>query len=78
MTATDVRIVEPVYTRVGAWVRQSRLKAGLTQEKLGFAIGLERSSVAAIEAGRQRVHLHTILAIEAAINPVPTRLTRVA
>jgi len=44
-----------VRQRVGMRVRAAREAAGITQEKLAAMIGLGRSSVANLEAGRQEI-----------------------
>jgi transcriptional regulator with XRE-family HTH domain len=42
--------------RIGRKVAEARERAGLSQEYVAGHVGLTRSSVANIEAGRQRVH----------------------
>lgn len=51
------------YVEFGRRVRAAREKASLTQEQLATALGLTRSSVANIEAGRQRPLLHITAAV---------------
>ena len=57
------RDVEPVYERLGALVRGHRSRLGMSQEQLGRALEptMTRASVANIEAGHQRVFLHTAM-----------------
>ena len=59
----EPRDVEEFYEDFGHRVRAAREEAQLTQEDLGKLLGLTRSSIANIEAGRQRVLLHTIVLI---------------
>jgi transcriptional regulator with XRE-family HTH domain len=44
----------------GARVRTVREKAGLTPKELAGFVGLSRSSIANLEAGRQRVPIHIV------------------
>lgn len=43
------------WANVGERVREARLTAGLSQEDLGARVGLDRTMIAKIEAGRRRV-----------------------
>ena len=54
------------YVDFGRRVRAAREHKGLTQQALADALGLTRSSVANIEAGRQRALLHMTAAISGA------------
>lgn len=54
------------YAELGSRVRAARNAAGLTQTELAGAAGLTRASVANIEAGRQQVLVHHLVAIAAA------------
>ncbi len=47
----------------GARVREGRMKVGLTQTELGKKLGLTRSSIANIEAGRQATAAYTLVRI---------------
>ena len=49
------------YTVVGNKIKEIRTRAKVTQTELAKALGLTRSSVANIEAGRQRVQLHGLV-----------------
>lgn len=51
------------YQRFGRLLARVRGKASLSQENLAAALGLSRTSVTNIEAGRQPVQLHTIYRI---------------
>jgi transcriptional regulator with XRE-family HTH domain len=59
---------EDFYARVGARVRSARLDADVSQEVLANQVGLTRSSVANLEAGRQRVAMHLFVAIAHALD----------
>ena len=54
-----VNATNEFYAAVGARIQAYRKQRGLTQSELGAAVGLERSSMCNIEAGRQRAPLHT-------------------
>ena len=53
--------IDRFYADVGLRVRRARLESGLTQDDLARSLLLARSSVANLEAGRQRVPAHTLL-----------------
>lgn len=46
----------------------------MTQQELATAIGLTRTSIANLEAGRQRIPLHILYAIAEALGVAPTVL----
>ena len=52
--------IERLCTEFGARVRAARNDAGLTPKALASLVGLSRSSIANVEAGRQRVPVHVI------------------
>lgn len=54
------------YVDFGRRARAAREQSGLTQQALADALGLTRSSVANIEAGRQRALLHMTAAVAGA------------
>lgn len=66
--------VEPLYAALGELVRSARVEAELTQEELGKGIDRTRTSVANIEAGRQRIPLHTLYAIARVVEKSPAEL----
>lgn len=61
--ADQRRPIEPIYFAVGDRVREARSSRGVTQAALGGRIGHTRLSVVGIENARQRVQLHTLVAI---------------
>lgn len=64
----DQDAVAQFYFEVGRQVRARRIVAGLTQAELADRVGLRRSSIANLEAGRQRILLHFIAAIAEAMH----------
>jgi len=60
--------IEDFYALVGSKVRSARVAAEISQEFLANKVGLTRSSVANLEAGRQRIALHLFAAIAHALN----------
>ena len=70
-----MRINERVlYQEIGRRIRERRLQAGMTQQGLGEAIGLLRTSVVNIEAGRQKAPLHVLYAVSAMLHAEPHEL----
>ncbi|MFI0510481.1 helix-turn-helix domain-containing protein [Streptomyces sp. WSLK1-5] len=67
MPRSDDPQIDRFYVSVGDRVRGARIAARLTQAELAGRLGLVRSSIANIEAGRQRVPLHTFVAIADAL-----------
>ena len=65
---------ERIYKAFGVKVRARREAMEMTQLQLSARIGLTRGSVANIEAGRQSVLLHQLLAIAAALQLAPEQL----
>lgn len=71
--AVSMRTMEPTqasqfYRGFGAAVRRRRDSLAMTQSTLGQRIGLTRSSVANLEAGRQRVPLHVLQQLSEALD----------
>ena len=56
-----------LYRRFGELVRSYRHRLSLSQVELGTAIGLTRASIANIEKGRQRIPLHHLFRLAAAL-----------
>lgn len=63
-----------LYAGLGAMVRVRREREGLTQGQLADRIGMTRTSVTNIESGRQKVQLHTLYDIAAALDVSPAEL----
>lgn len=59
------------YEEVGRLVRKKRTERRMTQEELGAAISLTRTSITNIERGRQKLLLHTLTAIAEALRVAP-------
>ena len=59
--------VDQLYEVIGERIRAARAHAGTTQTELGQRVGLTRSSIANIEAGRQRAMIHTLLQVADAL-----------
>jgi transcriptional regulator with XRE-family HTH domain len=57
--ATETR-VSHLYSEVGGRIKAARGRLALTQGELGARVGLTRTSVTNIEAGRQKLLLHTL------------------
>lgn len=53
---------------VGARIKELRLKQNLSQEKLAFASGLDRSYVAGVESGKRNASLRSLDKIVKALN----------
>lgn len=66
--------VEQIYKELGKRVGTARDKANLTQERLAVRVGLSRTSIVNIEAGRQRVPLHQLYRIADALDLEPADL----
>lgn len=66
---TDEAEIDALYADVGRRVRSARVsitqerREAWTQEQLARKLGLTRSSVANLEAGRQRIPLHILFLI---------------
>lgn len=60
----------------GARIQQLRDALGLTQEELRKKVGLTRTSIANIEAGRQRVLLHDVDRFAKAFGITPKNLMK--
>jgi transcriptional regulator with XRE-family HTH domain len=66
--------IDRFYIDVGRRIREARTGATLTQAQLASLAALTRSSVANIEAGRQRVPLHVLALIADALGIDPRTL----
>ncbi|MEV6831872.1 helix-turn-helix transcriptional regulator [Amycolatopsis sp. NPDC051102] len=67
MTDERDQAIDRFYGEVGQLVQAARTQAGLSQTDLGDRIGLTRSSIANLEAGRQRIRLHILALIADAL-----------
>lgn len=63
-----------VYRMFGDRVRELREERSVTQEELAKRVQLSRSSITNIEKGRQRVLLHQMVNIAAALDAKPSDL----
>lgn len=59
--------IEHVYEELGERIKAARVGLGLTQTEVSQRVGLTRSSIANIEAGRQRAMIHTLMHIANAL-----------
>lgn len=62
------------YAEVGRLVRVAREAAGITQDALADKVELSRTSVTNIEKGRQKIALHTLFLVAAAVGVEPASL----
>jgi len=58
----------------GKVLRKLRLRAGLTQEQLGFKAGLQRKYISLLELGVQQPTLTSIYKLSLALNVKPGRI----
>ena len=68
--------IQVCYKAVGLKIRRVREALGMTQEELAKRVGLVRTSIANIEAGRQRLLLHEIEGFAAGLGTTPKHLLR--
>ena len=57
------RLDAALYVGVGLHVHRERLRRNISQEELAAATGMTRTSITNLEAGRQRIPLHTLIHI---------------
>jgi transcriptional regulator with XRE-family HTH domain len=55
--------VDPIYRRLGRAIRERREALNLNQRDLAAATGLSRASISNVEAGRQQIYVHHLVAI---------------
>jgi transcriptional regulator with XRE-family HTH domain len=60
--------IKALYAEIGARVRRARKQRGWSQADLAHAVNLTRSSIANLEAGRQRSLIHVALLIAQALD----------
>lgn len=70
------RPIEPCYRMIGMRLEQIRTTLGVTQEEFSKRVGLTRTSIVNIEHGRQRILLHDVEKIAAALGITPKHLLR--
>lgn len=68
--------IEPVYRALGCRIEVMRTTLGISQEELAKRVGLARTSVVNIEAGKQRILLHDVEAFAKAFGTSPKHLLR--
>lgn len=60
---TPSRALSPAHHALGRAVRESRARRGLSQEALGFAAGLHRNYVGALERGETNPTFATLMRV---------------
>src|SRR5947207_591521 len=63
-----------IYHQIGVAVRVRRKSQSLTQHQLAAQVGVSRAALANIETGRQRVFVHQLYALAAALQMTPHEL----
>lgn len=63
-----------LYQYIGTAIRRNREARGMTQAQLAEAVGMLRTSVVNLEAGRQRAPLHTLYPVCAVLGIEATAL----
>lgn len=66
--------IDRLYADIGAKIRSARKLQDRTQDDLASMVGLTRSSVANIEAGRQRALIHAVVLIGEYLDVEPESL----
>ena len=56
-----------LYVSLGRMIRSRRARVEMTQDELARLVGMTRTSITNIERGRQKVQLHTLYDIAAAL-----------
>jgi DNA-binding XRE family transcriptional regulator len=75
----EVSQEDAIYIIIGDAIRIQRRKANMTQQELAHQLGLLRTSISNIEAGRQHLPIHTLCAIAALFHvPVSTLFQEVS
>jgi transcriptional regulator with XRE-family HTH domain len=65
---------EALYREVGSRIREQRQRLEMTQLRLADEVRFTRASIANIELGRQKLLLHTLVDIAAALDIAPAKL----
>lgn len=63
-----------LYAEIGRRIRDARRSVGFTQEALGHAVGLARTSITNIETGNQQPTLHALWRMGDALGVSPCAL----
>lgn len=63
-----------LYQAIGARLAEARQQRGIRQADLAAAVGLTRASITNIEAGAQRIQIHTLIAAAQAVGIDPADL----
>lgn len=66
--------IDPFYRRFGETFKQHRERRKLTQDDIAKAVGLSRTSITNIECGRQKLLLHQVFDLAAAVGVPPSAL----
>lgn len=66
--------IDSLYALTGSNIRQARKRREWNQADLAAEVGLTRSSIANVEAGRQKLPIHGLLRIAGALNVRPDSL----
>lgn len=74
MSQSDDAKIDRFYLAVGERVRGARTAARMTQAGLAAQLSLTRSSVANLEAGRQRIPLHVLAMVADILDVEPSKL----
>ncbi|GAA2571903.1 helix-turn-helix domain-containing protein [Pseudonocardia hydrocarbonoxydans] len=74
MNAPPDEQIDNFYSAVGRRVKVARTSANMTQLELSKQTGLTRSSIANLEAGRQRVQIHVLALIAGCLSIDPSDL----
>jgi transcriptional regulator with XRE-family HTH domain len=67
-------MIDPIYTVLGAAIRQQRESVGMTQDALASKVSISRTSVTNIERGRQSLLVHQLLKFSTALGVPPDAL----
>lgn len=70
----DQTDTEPLYASIGTQIQNARRRRGITQHQLAEAVDLTRASITNAECGRQRLPVHTLIAIAQALDLDPADL----
>jgi transcriptional regulator with XRE-family HTH domain len=74
MHDVNLMSLEPLYRSIGAAIRAKRRQRDWTQEVLAKKLMISRGTLANIESGRQRILVHQLYALAAALELKPIDL----